>query len=181
MKPPPTGPITLPCHLSCKPLLKTVPSACYTISYYFENIFLDLLLPNSKPILIGILYRPPDQSGFLDMVSSAIADMEDFDNQEAYILWDLNYNHLDKSKYILDTKYSKVMVPWAMKYSKFCCIHNLKQLIRSPTRVSKTTSTLLHHILTNSNELVSHSGVLDIGLSDHQLVFLHNKKAKVKY
>ena len=48
----------------------------------FENIFLDLLLPNSKPILIGILYRPPDQSGFLDMVSSAIADMEDFDNQE---------------------------------------------------------------------------------------------------
>ena len=46
----------------------------------FENIFLDLLLPNSKPILIGIIYRPPDQSGFLDMLSSAVADMEDFDN-----------------------------------------------------------------------------------------------------
>ena len=30
----------------------------------FENIFLDLLLPNSKPILIGILYKPPDQSVF---------------------------------------------------------------------------------------------------------------------
>ena len=81
----------------------------------FENIFLDLLLPNSKPILIGIIYRPPDHSGFLDMLSSAIADMEDFDNQEGYILGDLNFNLLDKSKYILDTKYSKVMVPWANK------------------------------------------------------------------
>ena len=55
----------------------------------FENIFLDLLLPNSRPIHIGILYRPPDQSGFLDIVSSAIADMEDFDNQEVYIVGDL--------------------------------------------------------------------------------------------
>ena len=71
----------------------------------FENIFLDLLLPNSKLILIGILYRPPDQSGFLDMVSSAIADMEDFDTQEAYLLGDFNFNLPDKSKYILDTKY----------------------------------------------------------------------------
>ena len=51
----------------------------------FENIFLDLLLPNSKPILIGILYRPPDQSVFLDMVSSAIADMEDFNKHQAYL------------------------------------------------------------------------------------------------
>ena len=64
----------------------------------FENIFLDLLLPNSKPILIGILYRPPDQSVFLDMVSSAIADMEDFDKHEAYLLGDFNFNLWDKSK-----------------------------------------------------------------------------------
>ena len=114
------------------------------------------------------------------MVSSAIAEMEDFDNQEAYILGDLNFNLLDKSKYILDTKYSKVMVPWAKKYSQFWSMHNLKQIIRSPTRVSKATSTLLDHILTNSNELVSHSGILDIGLSDHQLVFCTRKKQKSK-
>ena len=75
----------------------------------FENIFLDLLLPNSKPILIGILYRPPDQSGFLDMVSSAIADMEDCDNQDVYTLGDLNFN-LNKFKYILDGNISKEMV-----------------------------------------------------------------------
>ena len=98
----------------------------------FENIFLDLLLPNSKPILIGIQYRPPDQSGFLDMVSSAIADMEDSDNQKAYLLGDFNFNLLDKSKYILETTYSKMLVPWAKKYSQFCSMHSLNQLIRYP-------------------------------------------------
>ena len=52
-----------------------------------------------------ILYSPPDQSGFLDMVSSAIADMEDFDKHEAYLLGDFNFNLWDKSKYIFETKY----------------------------------------------------------------------------
>ena len=142
------------------------------------NIFLDLLLPNSKPILIGILYRPPDQSGFVDMLSSAVADIEDFDNQEVYFLGDLNFNLLNNSKYILDTKYTNESVPWAKKYSHFCHMHNLKQLIRSPTRVAKSCTTLLDHILTNANEMVSQSGVLDIGLLDHQLVFCTRKKQK---
>ena len=112
----------------------------------------------------------------MDMVSSAIADMEDFDKYEAYLLG--YFKSLDKSKYILDTKYSNVMVPWAKKYSQFCSMHSLKQLIRSSTRVAKATSTLLDHILTNANELVSQSGVLDIGPSDHDLVFCTRKKQK---
>ena len=52
------------------------------ISSEFDNIFLDLHLPNSKSILIGILYRPPDQSSFLDKVSSAITKLGDLNNQE---------------------------------------------------------------------------------------------------
>ena len=47
-----------------------------------ENIFLDILVPKTKPILIGILYRPPDQSGFLDKLSTAISKASCFDNQE---------------------------------------------------------------------------------------------------
>ena len=71
-----------------------------------------------------------------------------------------------------------MMVPWAKKYSQFCSMHSLNQLIRSPTRVAKATSNLPDHILTNANELVSQSGVLDIGLSDQQLVFCTIKKQK---
>ena len=113
------------------------------------------------------------------MLSPAVSDMEDFDNREVYFLGDLNFNLLNKSKYILDTKYSKEMVPWVKKYSQFCFMHNLKQLISSSTRVPKSSSTVLNHILTNANEIISQSGVLDIGLSDHQLIFCLHKKKKI--
>ena len=74
-----------------------------------------------------------------------------------------------------------MMVPLANNYSQFCSMHSLKQLIRSPTRVAKATSTVLDPILTNANELVSQSGVLDIGLSDHQLVFCTRKNKSPKF
>ena len=43
-----------------------------SFSTEIENIFVDILLPKTKPILIGYVYRPPDQSGFLDKLSNAI-------------------------------------------------------------------------------------------------------------
>ena len=50
-----------------------------------ENIVFDMLLPKTKPILVEILYRPPDQSKFLDKLSTAISRSNTFDNQEVYI------------------------------------------------------------------------------------------------
>ena len=49
-------------------------------------------MPNTKPILLGNVYRPPDQSGFLDNFSNAISNTPNFDNQEVYILGDFNVN-----------------------------------------------------------------------------------------
>ena len=43
------------------------------LSSEIENIFLDILLPKTKPILIGILYQPPDQPKFLDNLSTSIS------------------------------------------------------------------------------------------------------------
>ena len=53
-----------------------------------ENIVLDMLLPKTKPILVGILYRPPDQPKFSDKLSTVISRSNTFDNQEVYILGD---------------------------------------------------------------------------------------------
>ena len=64
-----------------------------------ENIFLDMLLRKTKPILIGILYRPPDQSKFLDKLSTAISETDNFDAQEVYILGDLNINLINHQKH----------------------------------------------------------------------------------
>ena len=37
-----------------------------------KNLFFDILLPKTKPILVGIVYRPPNQSRFLERLISAI-------------------------------------------------------------------------------------------------------------
>ena len=62
-----------------------------------ENIVFDMLLPETKPILVGILYRPPDQSKFLDKLSTTISRSNSFDNQEVYILGDLNFTLTKKA------------------------------------------------------------------------------------
>ena len=59
------------------------------ISEQIENIFVDILLPNTRQILVGIVYRPPDQSGFLDKLSDAVSNISDFNTKEVYILGDL--------------------------------------------------------------------------------------------
>jgi len=48
-----------------------------------ENIFLDILLPKSKPILVGIVDRPPTQMPFLDKRSTAIINATSFDVNQA--------------------------------------------------------------------------------------------------
>ena len=63
-----------------------------------ENTFLDIFLPKTKPILIGILYGPPVQSGFLQKLTTAISDTNNFDNQEVFILGDVNINLLYKGR-----------------------------------------------------------------------------------
>ena len=45
-----------------------------------ENIFFHMLLPKTKSILTEILYQPPDQSKFLDKLSAAISETDNFDN-----------------------------------------------------------------------------------------------------
>ena len=137
----------------------------------FENIFIDILLPKTKPILIGIIYRPPDQSGFLNNLSNAINNTANFDNQEVYILGDFNLN----------LQYSERCTPNGIKrYREFCAVHGLKQLIKSPTRITKNTSTILDHILTNSEDKIFQKGTIDTGLSDHQLIYCTRKKCREK-
>ena len=55
------------------------------------------MLPKTKPILVGEVYRPTDKSDFLEQFSEAIIISNNFDNQVVYILGDFNINVLDDS------------------------------------------------------------------------------------
>ena len=51
-----------------------------------ENIFVDIMLPKINPILVGVVYRPPDKSDFLKKFYEAVINSTNFDNQEVYSL-----------------------------------------------------------------------------------------------
>ena len=50
-------------------------------------------------------------------------------------------------------------------------MHGINQLIKSPTRVACSNSTLIDHILASFPSRVSQKGVIDVRISDHQLIF----------
>ena len=57
----------------------------------------------------------------------------------------------------------------------------MTEIIKEPTRITCSTSTLLDHILTNSSEKVSQKGVIDVGISDHQLIYCTRKIKRIKH
>ena len=57
----------------------------------------------------------------------------------------------------------------------------MTEIIEKPTRITCSTSTLLDHILANSSEKVSQKGVIDVGISDHQLIYCTRKIKRIKH
>ena len=65
-------------------------------------------------------------------------------------------------------------------YHQFFTMHGLKQPIKSPTRVTFSTSTLINHILAGFPSRVSQTGVIDERISHHQLIFCTQKISRPK-
>ena len=59
-------------------------------------------------------------------------------------------------------------------------MYGLSQLIDCPTRITGNTSTLTDHILINTQGNISQSGVIDITISDHSLMYCTRKIPKAK-
>ena len=92
-----------------------------------EHIFLDIFLPKTKPILIGILYRPPKQRGFLNTLSTALGNIPNLNSREIHILGDININLI----------YHGQKTPMGIKkYYEFCAMLGLIQIINNATRIT---------------------------------------------
>ena len=119
-----------------------------------KYIFVEILLPKTKPLIIGIIYRPPNQSNFLEIINTNFEKL-DTDTKESYILGDFNINMHQNNKYIVpddNTISSKCLSSDIKNYHQFCTMQGLKQLIKSPTHVTCSTSTLIDHILASFSE-----------------------------
>ena len=128
------------------------------------------------------MYRPPSQTNFLEILNMTFEKV-DIDKKEIYILGDFNVNMHQNNRYIVrgdKTISSKFLSHDVKIYHQFCTMHGLKQLIQSPTRVTCSTSTLIDHILTSAPSYVYQKGVINVGVSDHQLIFCRRKISRIK-
>ena len=69
-----------------------------------ESIFVNIFLTKSKPILLGILYRPPDKSDFVKHINNVFTGTGFLGKQECYLLRDLNINLILEKKEIFSNK-----------------------------------------------------------------------------
>ena len=74
---------------------------------------------------------------------------------------------------------SKFLTSDIKNYCEFRTMHGLKGLIKSPTGVTCSTSILIDHILVSLPSRVSQKGVIDVGISDHQLIFCTGKISRI--
>ena len=57
-----------------------------------EATWIELLLPKTKLIVCGVVYRPPDQTKFYELFESVCLDSSLFDERECIVLGDLMTN-----------------------------------------------------------------------------------------
>ena len=64
--------------------------------------------------------------------------------------------------------------------SNFFSMFGVKQLFLSPTRMSCGRSSITDRILPNFHDRVTKQGILNVGLSDHHLIYCTRKITRVK-
>ena len=132
-----------------------------------ENILVEILLPKTKPLIVGTIYRPFNKVNFLKIIKGNFERL-DTSIKELYILGDLNVNIYQNNKYIArdDGKIPSNFLSNDIKtYHQFCTMHALKQLTKFPTCVTCSTSTQIDHILVSFTSRISQKSVIDLGFS----------------
>ena len=136
---------------------------------FVETILLDLTIGQTRFALIAA-YKPPsvdnvpftsDMYSLLDKATSQSNNIICLGDLNCDISNPLDNNNNNKGRCLLD----------------ICDIYDLDSLNNSPTRKSSQRSSCLDVILTNVPGYFRESGTLEVGLSDHYLVYtVLNKK-----
>ena len=124
-----------------------------------------VIMKNSKDIVIGVVYRPPSGNieAFCKNMTTSLEEIGVDYGKDIFLLGDFNINYLAN-----DDSNKKQLLNLEN-------LTGLKQLIKQPTRLHNC----IDLILTNCFD-VADAGVLPIGVSDHDLVFVTRKKEMIK-
>ena len=128
-----------------------------------ESLFVEIFVPNSKNIVVGIVYRSPNQnlSLFLDKFNEILSTISK-NNKHCYIMGDYNIdmyclNEHSATNEFIENLFSDMFLP----------------LISMPTRITAHSATLIDNIFTNHLTQNLFSGIIINDLSDHLPVFVY--------
>ena len=129
-----------------------------------EMACIELHLPHCRSFLVCSWYRPPNSDMTIFNDYDQFLDKCDSEDKEIIIMGDLN---CDVSKTPLENHTRELAFVSSM--------YHLEQLINEPTRTTISSATTIDLIFTNRKENIASSGVIQIGMSDHNLIFCVRK------
>ena len=138
-------------------------SLAQTYHSSLETVWVEVIIESAKNILIGTVYRPPDQNDFYDLLEESLAKV---DGMETHLIGDWNTNMLRKE------------APVYKSFNRLCDLHGLSQLITQPTRVSEHSQTIIDLVVTTDQSKIASSGAIVCGLSDHYMIYCTRKIQK---
>ena len=132
-----------------------------------ELLVIEIKQDKQKPFLVICWYRPPNSK--VDVLNSFDNFMQKIDDLKVsyYILGDMNCDVKCKS--------------WSWHTRKFLDImesYDCSQLIDRYTRITKNSSTAVDLIFSNCKTKVSESGVVEVSVSDHYMIYCIIGKSK---
>ena len=139
-------------------------------------------MPKTKPINVGIVYQPPNQTNFIKILNEHFAKLETT-NKESFILGNFNINLYRDGKYIIcenNTLVSRSVSNDARNCHLFFKMFGLKQIIKYPTRITCRNTSLIDHILASSPSRFSQHDVIKVSVFDHQRIFCTRKINQIK-
>ncbi len=135
-----------------------------------EVMWLKLKLTQTRPQYIGVTYRPPD--GDLE------AAIETLDVQISHIISMGNCDYMLIGDVNVDVRKSREVK--CRRINDFYKSRGMKNLIRGITCHHHTGGTGIDHIGVNREEMFEKHGIVDIGVSDHSLIYAVRKQPKIE-
>ena len=133
-----------------------------------ETVWLEVAFPSKSKTLICSIYKPSN-ADFNNFKSTLDKSLEQISTEEKEIIVIGDFNcDMRPKKLASDSKELRDLFN----------LYQFNQLIKSPTRITDSTATLIDLVFTTDKEKIVSSGVLDCAISDHSLVFIIRRAKK---
>ena len=126
-----------------------------------ESLFTELIIPNNKNILIGVIYRPPNSNlnDFMTYLQNLLNDPI-FNNKDSYLVGDFNIDLM---------KCNSMNAP--QEFIELLMAASFSPSISKPTRVTELSATLIDNIFSNSTPPPETAGIVLSDISDHYPIY----------